>query len=58
MDTDEPLLTVNEVASLLKVSRRTLERWDEQNKLTAVRVGGVVRYKRADVKALIEGDAA
>lgn len=58
MTTTEPLLTAREVATLLKVSRRTLERWEKAEKLIPIRVAGNVRYRQQDVRALIEGDAA
>ena len=51
-------MTANEVAAVLKISRRTLERWDKDGKLPAIRVGGAVRYRPADVRALIEGEGA
>lgn len=57
MTTNEPLLTVREVSALLKVSRRTLERWEKAGKLTPVRIQGNVRYRTADVRDLIGAGA-
>lgn len=49
----DPLLTRDEVADLLRVSRRTVERMEDSGQLQAIRIGRQVRYRRADVDALI-----
>lgn len=43
------LLTRAEVAQKLKVSVRTLERWEEGGDLVPIRLGRNVRYRVADV---------
>jgi excisionase family DNA binding protein len=58
---DPELLTTEEVASRLRITPRTLKRWraDEPDRLPFVRVGSRIRYRAADVDALIRsGDAA
>lgn len=59
-----PWLTREEAAARAKVGRNTIERWVESGKLKAhkiVRDGrtrGIVRFKTADLDALIEGGAS
>jgi len=57
------LLTLAEVAKILKVSRKTLYAWKAQGKIRFVKVAGVlIRIPRADLAALItrndDGDPA
>jgi len=45
-------LTESETARLLKLSRRTLQRWRQEGLgLRFRRFGGLVRYARADIEA-------
>lgn len=48
------LLTIDEVAKILKVSKMTLHRWDKNGVLKKVDVGGQRRYRRPDVEAITE----
>jgi len=50
------LLTVREVADLLRVSPLTLKRWGKNGKLDAIRINsrGDRRYKKELIKALID----
>ena len=50
----EELLTISEVAAILKVSKMTLYRWDKIGVLRKIEVGGKRRYRRSDVEAIIE----
>ena len=51
------LLTLAEVAKLLKVSRKTLYAWKAKGKIRFVKVAGVlIRIPRADLTALITRD--
>jgi excisionase family DNA binding protein len=50
---DPLLLTTVDVARLLAVSERTVRAMAADGRLTAVRIGGSVRYRRADIEALI-----
>lgn len=52
------LLTTAEVADLLRVSRASVSRWAKDGVLRPIRVGGVVRFRRDDVDALLVPDAA
>ena len=48
------LLTIEEVADMLKVSKMTLYRWNLNDTLPKIEIGGKRRYRRADVEASIE----
>jgi hypothetical protein len=53
---EEGLLSHTEVTGTFGVDRGTISRWRGAGKLTPVpTVGGVVRYRAADVKALMAG---
>ncbi len=48
------LIKIDEAASLLGVSIKTLQRWDIEGKLSANRtIGGHRRYKLSDIQTLI-----
>lgn len=47
--------TVDEVVSMLGVSKTTLWRWAKQRYLNPVEIGGKRRYKMSDVKKLLQG---
>ncbi len=54
------LLTLNEVAKLLRVSARSVERWVDDGNfvLEPVRIGGkTVRFRRRDVERLLALEA-
>jgi excisionase family DNA binding protein len=48
------LLTDQEVAALLGISRRSVHRWATQGLLRRVRIAGTSRFRLADVRSLIE----
>lgn len=49
------LYTREEVAEILKVDVRTIDRWRREGKIKARRVGpNVVRFEEAEVKKLID----
>lgn len=52
-DLSKEMLTIDEVVSMLKVSKMTLWRWDKNGLLTKIDMGGVRRYRRSEVEALI-----
>ena len=56
----QPLLTKAQVAELLNVSTRTVDRWTDQGLLPAVKMpsGHAVRYRREDVDAIMRGQAS
>lgn len=50
----EQLLTIDEAAELLKVSKMTLYRWDKEDVLKKVEIGGKRRYRKSDIDRLID----
>jgi len=50
----DELLTVAEVAGILKLNQQTVRNWIDAGSLPAVRIGRRVRIRRADLDALIE----
>lgn len=52
------LLTLNEVAELLRVHRKTVMSWVSANKLPAVRLGNrTIRFDEAEVMKMLKGQA-
>ena len=51
----EKLLTIDEVAEMLSVSRVTLWSWRRKGILEAVRVGNLLRYRKSDIEELMAG---
>ena len=49
-DDDKELLTPKEVRALFGVTDKTLHVWHKSGFLPRIRIGGVVRYRRADVE--------
>lgn len=49
------LLSVEEAAELLSVSKMTLYRWDKNDILKRVEIGGQRRYRKSDIDRLIDG---
>lgn len=49
-DFDEPLLTVSEVAQIMRVSNMTVYRLIKAGQLAAIRVGKNYRIRRRDVE--------
>ena len=54
---EDRLLTIAQVVSLLGVTKPTLWRWDKENYLKKIMVGGKPRYKESEVNAILEGRA-
>ena len=53
----DKLLKLSDVEKLLKVSKSTLLRWDNDGKLVAVRTeGGHRRYRKSDIDKIINSD--
>ncbi len=48
------LLTANEVMERLRVSRSTIARWQLDGTLQPVKIGGALRFRRADIDRLLE----
>lgn len=51
----ERYLTTDETANMLGVDRSTLWRWNRDNYLNVIKVGGKSRYRLSDVTKLMEG---
>ena len=51
----DQLLTKKEVAEILAVSERTLDRMLARGKLTKVKVGGCVRLMANEIDAVVKG---
>ena len=58
MTTDEagltPLLTASEVGRLLHVAVGTVRNWAYQRRLPSTKVNGALRFRPADIQAVIE----
>jgi len=52
----DEILTVQEVAAYLKLSRTTVWRWCSEGKLQAFKVGRGWRIHRAEVERLVGGE--
>lgn len=48
----DQLLTIDEAAKLLSVSKMTLYRWDQNGILKKVEIGGKRRYRKSDIERL------
>jgi len=46
---DDELLSVEDVARILKISRSTIQRWCHAGKLPAVKIGKAYRIRRGDL---------
>jgi excisionase family DNA binding protein len=53
-DFEEPLLTVGEVANVMRVSNMTVYRLIKSGQLAAIRVGKNYRIRRRDVSRYLE----
>lgn len=47
---DQELMTAKEVRTMIGVTDKTLHVWNKSGFLPRIRIGGVVRYRRADVE--------
>jgi excisionase family DNA binding protein len=50
------LLTEIEAGQVLRVSRQTLYRMRRDGRITAVKIRGAIRYRKADLLRLLAGD--
>ena len=48
------LMTIEDLADYLKVTRRTIYEWVKHNKIPAVKLVGQWRFKKAQIDAWIE----
>jgi excisionase family DNA binding protein len=47
------LMTKKQLAALFGISERTLDRWRAEGTITAIKVGGIVRFREEVVEATI-----
>jgi excisionase family DNA binding protein len=47
------LLTAGEVAEAFRVSRNTVSKWAADGTVPVIRLGGVLRFRRSDIEALL-----
>lgn len=47
------LLTLDEAADFLRVSRSTINNWRSLRKIPFIKINGCVRYERADLEKLL-----
>jgi excisionase family DNA binding protein len=57
-ETSTPLETAADVARRLNASERTIRRYAANGVLPAIRIGGLIRFDRRDVDAVIEARRA
>ena len=51
---DTNLMTVEDVAALLKVEKQLVYKLKRDRKIPFIKIGGVIRFRRADVDQWIE----
>ena len=57
-DRDEKLLTIADVAEMLRVSPKTIYNWAYRNLIPRIKLGrGLLRFRRADILLWIEAGA-
>ncbi len=52
---DNNLMTIEDLADYLKVTRRTIYEWLKTNKIPAVKLVGQWRFQKAKIDAWLEG---
>lgn len=52
----EELLTVKEVMAYLKVSKTTVYKLIDREKIRPIKIGAVTRIKKEDIEKLLEGE--
>ncbi len=53
LSTGDELMTVAEIAAVLRLNQQTIRNWIDQGRLPAVRIGRRVRIKRSDFEQLL-----
>jgi predicted DNA-binding transcriptional regulator AlpA len=52
---EEKYLTRTEASEMLKVDKSTLWRWQKENYLLPIHIGGKIVYKMSDINGLLNG---
>lgn len=55
---DNPLITAEEIAALLKVSPKSIYRWASEGRLPAFREGRLIRFLESDVEVFVRNRIA
>lgn len=50
----DELLTKKEVAALMRVDKRTVERWVSMRRIAYIRIGGALRFSRREIIGALE----
>ncbi|PIQ85919.1 MAG: hypothetical protein COV74_07055 [Candidatus Omnitrophica bacterium CG11_big_fil_rev_8_21_14_0_20_45_26] len=50
----KPLLTIQDIQKIFKISRRTVYHWINKAILAPIHIGGVLRFKPEDIETLVE----
>lgn len=50
----ERFLTDNELSTILKISRRTLQEYRNEGRLPYIRLGGKVLYRESDIERMLQ----
>ena len=50
---DNPLITAEEIAAVLKVSPKSIYRWASEGRLRAFREGRLIRFLESDVEVFV-----
>jgi excisionase family DNA binding protein len=53
----EELLTIDQLAEYLKVSKNTLYAWTCGKKIPFIKIGGILRFRVAEVLAFLEASS-
>jgi PTS system nitrogen regulatory IIA component len=48
--TDEPLMSVRELAAYLQVDMSTIYLWSQRGQIPAMKVGNMWRYRRSEIE--------
>lgn len=52
---EDRLITISQAAKMLGVDKSTLWKWDKENYLRKIHIGGKPRYHESEVMAILEG---
>lgn len=56
-NTDERLLTVDDVAAMLRLKRQTIYNKVSANEIPHTKIGGALRFRRADIDAWLAANS-
>ena len=53
--TDDPLMSVTDLAAYLNVNISTVYQWSQHGQIPAMKVGNLWRYRRSDIEEWLNG---